>query len=269
MPGRLPDFVLVGTMKSGTTSLFRWLGEQPGCVLPDVKEPGFFGGPDRDLDHYTAHFDPLPRDARTGEASVIYTAPDRAPAAAAHWAATASGARLLCVLRHPIERLRSHHAHEVQRGRERAGLTSAATIDSVYARSSRYHACLTPWLDVARPDQLLVVRFEDLFGDDDAAWTQVLEHVGLPIAPRPGTAHNRSDSKDRFSPVMRRLWDRGVRRPPTGTPAVVRRLAKRVLLRPAMPTGGPVSAAVERAVWGDVEQLEERLGRGPLWSRPA
>ena len=39
---RLPDFLVIGAAKSGTTSLFSWLGEHPGVWLPEVKEPHFF-----------------------------------------------------------------------------------------------------------------------------------------------------------------------------------------------------------------------------------
>jgi hypothetical protein len=265
--GRLPDFVVVGTMKSGTTSLFRWLGEQPGCELPAVKEPGFFvddAPTDAKLDAYTGLF---PADGITGEASVVYTAPDTAAATAARLRSTIPDARLVCIVRHPIDRLRSHYRHEAQRGRERRPFADAVTTESAYARWSRYGTCVGPWLDVAG-DALLVVRFEDLVGDDGAVWRSVLAHVGLPDAPRPVESHNTTAAKQSYSPVMRRLYDRGIRRPPRRTPAVLRRVAKRALLRDRhIEDRGPVSAEVRDTIWRDVAELEARLGRGELWSR--
>jgi hypothetical protein len=40
--GKLPDFVIIGTMKSGTASLFRWLGDVDGVTLPRIEEPALF-----------------------------------------------------------------------------------------------------------------------------------------------------------------------------------------------------------------------------------
>ena len=39
---RLPDFLVIGAAKSGTTTLYHWLREHPGVFLPDFKEPYFF-----------------------------------------------------------------------------------------------------------------------------------------------------------------------------------------------------------------------------------
>jgi hypothetical protein len=272
VPDRLPDFVVIGTMKSGTTSLFRWLGEHDLCVLPAVKEPAYFATADADghgLVRYRSLFAAVPDGAITGEASVAYTAPDLTAGSASRLLATTPGARLVCVLRHPIDRLRSHHEHERLRGRERRRLADAVTGDDVYTRTSCYGSCLDPWLDHAADGQLLVVRLEDLAGPDDAAWHTVLAHIGLEPSSRPDGRHNTSWGKEAYGPVMRRLYDAGVRRPPSWAPTRVRRAARRVLLRPA-PAPDPAStvarAAVER-IWADVDRLEHRLGRTFGWDR--
>jgi hypothetical protein len=42
MPDRFPDFVIIGAMKSATSTLYHWLGDQPECYLASPKETNFF-----------------------------------------------------------------------------------------------------------------------------------------------------------------------------------------------------------------------------------
>jgi hypothetical protein len=226
--GRLPDFVVIGTMKSGTTSLFSWLGAQPDCTLPAVKEPAFFSDDAawaKGVDWYRSLF---PEGGVTGEASVAYTSADATERAAERLFATVPGAKLVCLVRDPVERLRSHYVHERQRGREQRPFARAVTVDSPYATSSCYGRCLAPWRARAGDGQLLVVRTEDL---STTGWGAVLAHVGLPDAPVPHRAHNVTADKARFGRVARRFFDAGIRTPPTFVPGPARRLAKRALLR--------------------------------------
>ena len=224
---RLPDFILIGTMKSGTTSLFRWLGTHAAVRLPEQKEPEFFSDDRawrRGVDWYSSLF---PDDGVTGEASASYTAADRTDIAAARAAEIVPSARLVCLLREPSERLRSHYVHERQRGRERRPFVEAVRPESAYVSSSCYHRCLTPWLDRFGA-QLLVVRGEDL--DRDDTWAAILRHVGLDPVERPTEHHNVTGDKARFGPLARTAFDARVRSVPSWVPSPVRRVARRLLL---------------------------------------
>ena len=232
---RLPDFVVIGTMKSGTTTLYRWLDEQPGVRLPEVKEPNFFCDDEafrRGTAGYAARFAGVPRDVLTGEASVRYTDPACSAASAARLGAVLPEARLVCVLRDPVSRLRSHYRHEVQRGRERRPLPEAlAEPDNAYLRRSCYERALAPWAGGFPADRLHVECFERLFGSEEA-WDSLLRFLGLPPAPRPATVHNVTAAKDAFTPSMLALWEKGLVPSVSRVPRPVRRLARRVLLRP-------------------------------------
>ncbi len=75
---RLPDYVIVGMMKSGTTSLYQWLGGQPECALAREKEPDYFSREDvwqRGLEWYSELFADAPLGKLIGEASKSYTKP--------------------------------------------------------------------------------------------------------------------------------------------------------------------------------------------------
>ena len=240
---RLPDFLVVGTMKSGTTTLFDWLGRHQGVQLPRDKEPNWFSSPrwPRGGAAYRRLFAHIPRSLATAEASVESTAPRKAAVAASRIGETLGDVPLVCVLRDPEARARSHYRHEVQRGRERSAFAEAVTVGSSYVATSRYECCVQPYVD-RFGDQLLVERFEDLFGDDDAAWQRILAHLGLDGRPRPDSVRNVTATKDAFTPAMRTLWDRGLYRHLSRMrpPRAVRRLVRPLLLR----TDGAAAALI-------------------------
>ncbi|MBA3583056.1 MAG: sulfotransferase domain-containing protein, partial [Gemmatimonadetes bacterium] len=111
---RLPDFIVIGAMKSGTTTLFEWLADQPEFALPALKEPNFFSD-DRQwrkgLGWYGGLFADAPPDCLVGEASVRYTGASLSAIAAERMAATVPHARLIYLVRHPIDRIRSQYRH--------------------------------------------------------------------------------------------------------------------------------------------------------------
>src|SRR5688500_17742284 len=112
---QLPSFLIIGAMKSGTSSVHRYLGQHPDVFTSQRKELDFFNRHyDRGLHWYMRQFGP----GVAGESSPNYMK--------AHlWAETAGrirkhvpDARLVCVLRNPIDRTLSHYLHSVRQGRE-------------------------------------------------------------------------------------------------------------------------------------------------------
>ncbi|MDO8410606.1 MAG: sulfotransferase [Phenylobacterium sp.] len=114
------DFIIIGAQKAGTTALFDYMGEHPQIGLSDVKEVHFFDDEARDwdapdYDAYHAHFNLADRSRRWGEATPIYL----------YWknsieriAAYNPRARLIILLRDPVERAWSHWKMEFARGAE-------------------------------------------------------------------------------------------------------------------------------------------------------
>jgi sulfotransferase family protein len=112
--GRLPDFLIVGAGKAGTTSLAAWLRAHPQVFVPAEKELHFFDRSwDRGVDWYRAQFAEAPADATAGEATATYMIHsvyiDR-------MAAVVPDARLIAMLRNPVDRARSQYDHMVARG---------------------------------------------------------------------------------------------------------------------------------------------------------
>jgi len=208
---RLPDFLLIGAMKAGTTSLFRWLGEHPGAALPAVKEPEILLGPGDPRPAYRDLFAHLPPDVITGEASARYGHPAEIATVVHAVERWLPDTRLVYLVRDPEQRLRSHYRHECQRGRERRSLAEATTApDSPYVAHSRYHDVISPIVEGLGASRLTVVRFEELMGDQGETWSRLLDDLGLHPFERPSTRHNTSDDKGQFRPFMRLLHDRGL-----------------------------------------------------------
>lgn len=117
--GRLPEFLVVGPPKCGTTSLANALDRHPGVFVPDIKEIGYFHRDDhweRGDEWYRSHFRNAPDGAVVGEATPFYLASERA---SERIAAKLPETRIIAVLRDPVDRAHSHFVY-----RRRSGLES-------------------------------------------------------------------------------------------------------------------------------------------------
>ncbi len=279
---RLPDYVIVGMMKSGTSSLYRWLAQQPECAPAGAKEPDFFSRDEvwaRGVSWYSTMFDHAPRDKLVGEASTSYTKPfANSSVSAQRMARLLPDARLILVVREPIERLRSHYRHELRRGRERRTLVEAMAMPgNAYVTLSRYHECLLPYIERFPREQICVVRFEDLFSESALGWTTVLRHLGLSPRRPPSTAYNVTAEKPAYGRTMLWLWQNGhYQQLRYRLPRPLRCLGRAVLVRDISEDDEQlaksmvdVPAELTATIWHDIERLEEWLGAAePLWDRP-
>jgi hypothetical protein len=201
----LPDFLLIGAQRSGTTTLYDLVCQHPQVRPARSKELHYFDlHHERGLSWYRSNFPLLPRSGVrtwvTGDSSPFYLfhplVPDRA-------AAEVPRARLLAILRNPVERAYSHYQHERAKGREplafadaldaEAGRTSSGWRRAVlglpptdrtlrsfsYVARGRYADQLRRWLAHYQDEQLLVLRSEDLWADQRAVMAGVFAFLGL------------------------------------------------------------------------------------------
>ena len=260
-------------MKAGTTSLYRWLESTGLVAVPDLKEPNFFTSEwARGLDWYRSLFTSLPRDLPSGEASVSYSDPIDSLEASSRIATALPEARLVFIARHPLDRLRSHYRHEVQRHRETRPFAAAvADLDSAYVRRSLYGRALLPYYQVFPPEQLLVVGFDELI--HGKGFARVLAHLGLPEVARPTDKYNVTADKRRYTPAARWLFERGWTTPLRRLPRPVRKIGKRMGTRIGTDylktlEGSKVAAVpgpVIDQVVADVDSFERLSGRRFGW----
>ncbi|HYY79159.1 MAG TPA: sulfotransferase [Actinomycetes bacterium] len=265
----LPNFLVIGAMKAGTTSLYRYLREHPQVFMPPEKELHFFATPERwgrGRDWYEARFAAAADGAvAVGEASPTYAMYPEFAAVPERVAALLPDARLLYTVRHPIERMRSHYLHQVRRGREHAPIERALVADPRYLDTSRYALQLERYLDRFPAERLLVITAEELRDDRVATVGRALEFLGADPGLLPPTLDrefHRTAARARrplAAAALRLPGSRALRRL---APPALRRLAGREL--PSRPARIPpeLEARLREELRDDVRRLRAHLGPG-------
>ena len=275
----LPDFIIIGRQKCGTTSLASWLDEQPEVFFSHPKEPHFFARDmawKRGLDWYATVYKGVGAGQLTGEGSQSYTHPDLNSIAAERIQRTVPDVRLIYVVRHPVERIRSHYRHMRIWGDEKRPLADVLRRpDSEPILHNMYFQCLTPYITRFSREQILVVRMDDLVDHEGPGWAAILDHLGLPWRSQPQTATNVSASRALYRSPMRLLRRFDYERRLAWVPRPLRRIGKSLtrsrgenFKRMLEESRAPFPEGVLEPVWEDVAHLEEWLGvTKPLWPR--
>ena len=190
----LPDFLIIGAQRAGTTSLYSYLAQHRMVVSATRKEIHYFDVSfHKGLSWYRAHF-PLSSSLQqrssltrsiTGEATPNYLF---SPSAAERVAAVVPEVKLIVLLRNPVERAHSHWRHTVRAGYEDLGFEEAilheeSRNDPHYAYLSRglYASQLERWMAYFDAKQLLVLRSEDLFADSQPTLDQLADFLDVPV----------------------------------------------------------------------------------------
>ena len=192
-----PDFFIVGAAKAGTTSLFDSLAEHPQVFTPRVKEPHYFSAisppPAKraffpsisDEREYLALFASARADQVSGEASTSYLWD---PEAAARIHAVAPRARIIAMLRDPVERAWSHYLNDVREGFERRSFADAIEQDaadpdgrwgdaSLYVQLGFYTSQLRRYLETF--SNTLVHFFEEFVRDVPGHLDRTCDFLGV------------------------------------------------------------------------------------------
>lgn len=177
----LPGFIIIGAMKSGTSSLYQYLASHPDVVPSRIKETNFFKTVDdfnKGLDWYESLFD---KDGGIAfEASPNYAKRHEFPGVPARMHSVLPEAKLIYVLRDPIDRMVSHYVHNYSNGRESAPFSEVIkNSDSGYIQTSRYYFQIQPFLDYYSEKQLLLVESERLRNDTVNVVNEVFKFLGL------------------------------------------------------------------------------------------
>jgi hypothetical protein len=181
----LPNVLVIGAMKAGTTTLHAWLSQHPDIAMSTIKEINYFVSDrtDRDPAWYAHHFDT--RAPFRGESSTSYAKFPQRPGVAQRIHALIPDARLIYVLRDPIERTVSHYLHAVQRGREQRSLSDALAVleDNLYVDPSRYYLQLEQYWPYYPPPRILLLTTSELHRSPRAALDRVTDFIGAERFP--------------------------------------------------------------------------------------
>jgi len=268
---RLPHFVVIGAMKSGTTSLQRYLSEHPQIGVARMKETNFFIEEDnwsRGLSWYRRQFDaaaPI-----LGEVNPNYAKYPMHRGVPGRMHEVLPDARLIYVVREPVSRIVSHYMHNVDAGRVTEPLDAVLEdlSDNHYLLCSRYFFQLERFLECYSPEQVLVLSLEELHRDPRTALTRVCRHIGAdeshPWSPRTGLSHG--SSADKLVPnALGRALNRTVR-------PLYRSLRRAAPALVGRPLGKPrvsdeLRRRLEAALADDMERIREFAGE-PLTGWP-
>lgn len=172
----LPDFIIIGAMKCGTSTLATQLGLQDGIFITTPKEPNFFSDDHvhaRGLAWYASLFAPAAPGDLKGEASTHYTKLATHPHAAARMATVLAAPRLVYLIRDPVARLVSHFMHEWSMGTIRGPLDNALDRHPELVDYGLYARQLDPYVARFGTERIHVVSLEAM----QAAPQQTLEEV--------------------------------------------------------------------------------------------
>lgn len=231
-PGNpLPNCLILGAQKGGTSSLFSDLLQHPDVLGSSRKQVHYFDRHYRQgLDWYRSFF-PVPPGGESRpirlEATPYYL---YHPAVPERIRATLPDARFIVLLRDPVERAYSHYLHSRERGFEPLGLTEALDAeagrlageedrllaDPGYASYAHQHQSyqhrglyarqLACWLALFPADRFLLLKSEDLFERPEAAIRRLLDFLGL--EPWPGVKPLALNVNEAKSPIPQAVRER-------------------------------------------------------------
>lgn len=203
----LPDFLIIGAAKAGTTSLYNYLIQHPEVMAPYRKEVRFFDRRySKGLGWYRGHF-PLSSEMNTatgrkitGESSPYYMYHPLVPGRVS---GALPGVKLICLLRNPIDRAVSNYNHRIRLGIEDqpiekafeeeasriAGEEEKLLSDKDYNSYNHYHFSylsrgyyaeqLKRWYEHFRKEDLLVIQSEKFYETPDVEFRKAARHLGI------------------------------------------------------------------------------------------
>lgn len=243
----LPDFIIAGAQKCGTSSMHQYFTQHPRLLAGSIKEVHFFdGGLDPLWDKYSGgealyrSYFPLRATVRQKKALCFEASPDYIfnPMAAERMADMVPDAKIVVLLRDPVERAISHYFHELRRGRETENIETAFALEESriapalaqgnfkdtrfinlsYCLRGHYADQLERLFAHYPREQVLVLEAESFFEDPLVGMGQVLEFVGMEGFPYPvdvkptGTGGNKKQIPEGLRDMLKLRFDAPNRR---------------------------------------------------------
>jgi hypothetical protein len=185
----LPNFLIIGAEKAGTTWLHARMSAHPEVFMPRTKEPHFFNACNSNLERidryenlglgwYERLFEGHRREKAVGEATPMYLCDPEAPERIRE--TLGSGVRLIACLRNPVDRAYSHYW--MARRKQHTELSFAEVVrrkEPRFIQRGLYHRQFQRYQKYFSPDQLLVLIHEELFDNVARHLDQLCDFVGV------------------------------------------------------------------------------------------
>ena len=287
----MPNFIVIGAAKAGTTSLHHILAQHPDVYMCPVKGPRFFefdGGPPDyrgpyddfvtsssvyDLSAYETLFAGVTHEHAIGEVSPSYLAFEGVPDRIRRHV---PDARLIAILRNPADRAYSHYMMKFRDGVETVSFEEALRLEPQrirdhwrvgrYFQQGLYYEQLRRYYDRFPTEQIRVYLYEDFRNDALSVVQDMFRFLGVDATFVPDISQQHNVSGAVRNPFLRTLWNRsrGLRRRIRWLlPASVRDRAYRHLTRDLVkvPLSAELRAQLLQRYERDMENLERLLQR--------
>mgnify|MGYP002623113889 FL=1 len=272
MPSTTPNLFIIGTPRSATTSVARWLSAHPDVAMGRRKEPMYHAHDLASPTRFTSEGAYLDLWSHAADALLRIDASPwylYSKEAAASIAKMSPDSRLVVQLRNPVDMIASLHAHHVFTGHEKERDFAKAvfslrspdmsefrnTVD--YLEVARIAAQIDRYYEHFDRSQVVFVDFDEVKENPEASYLRLLADLGL--RPVPLTTYPRLNPARRSRiPGMHR-WFADARSP---IGRALRRVVKKVAVtegRPTLPPGQLLR--VQQALQADIDELESLIGR--------
>lgn len=210
-----PDYMVIGAMKCGTTTLAAQLGAQEGLFMTTPKEPFYFSddavyakGPD----WYGGLFGSAAPGDLLGEASTHYTKRPDYPETIARIQAAGLSPKLVYMIRDPMVRIVSHYIHAWSEGWLTDPLETALESYPRLVDYGRYGWQIAPWIEAFGQDAVLLTSLERQKAAPEAELARIAAHIGLerPVTLQDMSAQNESAARVRKLPLHGLIVDHPV-----------------------------------------------------------
>lgn len=207
-PKTLPNFLIIGAPRAGTTTLYYWLQRHPEIYMSQEKEPGFFAFAGQsyvlsygrkvwlppysmDIEAYSALFQGSEGYPMRGEASTTYLASPKAPELIKQFL---PGVKLIAILRNPIDRAYSHYLFNCRHGSPVISFEQALQLEEKersnpfndpsnwYKYVGRYADHLKTYYSLFSAEQMRLYLFEDLVQNPKGLYKDILEFLEVDSA---------------------------------------------------------------------------------------
>lgn len=187
----LPNFLVIGAAKAGTTSVYEYLGQHPQIFMSPAKETFYFlpeSSYSVDFDTYQSLFDGVSKEVAIGEATPMYL---HSPEACQRIKQLIPNAKLIAVLRNPVDRAYSNYLDRLYDGREsiadfhqaceaeKARRSTNIEAFAFYKSQGFYFAQLSHYLKAFDRSQLKILLFEDLKLEPEAFMQDIYRFLGV------------------------------------------------------------------------------------------
>jgi hypothetical protein len=287
---RLPNFLIIGAAKGGTTSLYDYFSQHPEIYMSPVKEPRFFAleneklnfqNPDQainqtsvtTLSEYLKLFDGVSSEIAVGEASPLYMYSAKAVDRIAHYIPEA---KLIAILRNPVDRAYSCYKHLIALEPHSFAGALEAEDDRIknnwahlwhYRQGGYYYTQLQRYFDKFDSKQIRIYLFDDLikaplsithdafeFLGVDPKFTPNLTHKNVSNNPKIKSLQNIVNGKSRIRALSKNFFPKEVR-------ASVARRIRGWNSKDFPPMSEDVKKKLIEVYYPDILQLEKLVGR--------